>query len=222
MIITIHQPDFIPWLGFFDRWRHSDLFIILDDVQFIRRGWQNRDKIKTPHGVQWLTIPVKTKGRYLQSINTVEIDDAWDWPDKHLALIRQSYAKAPGFALLYPELEKIYRADYKTLIDINMAFLRLFAKLMNITTPTVFSSIQRVEGVRSSRLVNLVKNNGGTAYLTGQGSREYLDQNLFEANGIQVVWQAFEHPHYAQLHGDFVFGLSGLDFLMMQPNGSIS
>ena len=94
MIVTIHQPDFLPWLGFFDRWEKSDLYIVLDDVQFIRRGWQHRDKIKTSQGIKWLTVPVIKKNKYFQKINEVKINNSIDWRKNHLNIIEESYRKA--------------------------------------------------------------------------------------------------------------------------------
>ena len=108
MIITIHQPDFIPWLGFFHRWAVSDLYIVLDDVQFLRRGWHHRDRIKTASGECWLTIPVRKKGRYLQQIRQVELDNDQIWRQKHLRTIEVAYKKAPNFDHCYVALKEIY------------------------------------------------------------------------------------------------------------------
>lgn len=214
MIITIHQPDFMPWLGFFDRWEKSDLYIILDNVQYIKRGWHNRDKIKTPHGVKWLTVPVKTKGRYHQLIKDVELDNESNWQRKHLAAILEANGQAPNCDAIYPELERIYYAGQQKLIDLNIEFLQLFARLLKIQTPTAFASDIAAEGSKTERLVNLVLACKGTAYLTGEGSRGYLEEDLFRQHGIKVQWQGFEHPCYPQLHGEFEPGLSALDFLM--------
>lgn len=215
MLITIHQPDFMPWLGFFDRWKKSDLYIVLDDVQFIRRGWHNRDKIKTAHGVKWLTVPVKTKGRYHQLIKEVEIDNASNWQRKHLTAIKEAYGQAPNFSELIPEIEAIYCASHERLMILNMELLKLFANHMNIQTPYVFASELAVDSSKTERLVNLVLACNGTLYLTGEGSRNYLDESLFSLNGIGVEWHDFDHPIYTQLYGDFTPGLSALDFLMM-------
>ena len=108
MIVTIHQPDFMPWLGFFDRWARSDLYIALDDVQFLRRGWHHRDKIKTLQGVQWLTVPVEKKGKYTQKINEVKIAYETDWRKDHLKTIELNYKKAPNFSNIYKKIRDIY------------------------------------------------------------------------------------------------------------------
>ena len=220
-MVTIHQPDFMPWLGFFDRWAKSDLYVVLDDVQFLRRGWHHRDKIKTPHGAVWLTVPVKNKGRFEQQIREVEIDNDSNWRRKHLRTIQSAYFKAPNFENLFPKIEVVYGKDHEKLVDFNLELLRLLAEAFGIKTPVALASDKQLSGEKSERLVNLVKLNKGTKYLTGSGSRSYLDENLFAAEDIEVAWQDFEHPVYAQLNGDFQSGLSALDYLMCR-NGESS
>lgn len=217
MIVTIHQPDFMPWLGFFDRWRQSGVLVLLDDAQFIRRGWHNRDKIKTPHGVKWLTVPVLNKGRYTQAINRTELDPEGNWRAKHLRTIADSYRKAPGFADLYPKVEAAYQGGHSLLGEFNTRLLELFAREMGIATPWVRASTLASGQGRSARLLDLVLAVGGTAYLSGLGAKEYLDEALFARAGIEVIWQRFDHPVYPQLHGPFEAGLSALDWLMMRP-----
>jgi len=143
MIVTIHQPDFFPWLGFFDRWQKSDIYIVLDDVQFLRCGWHHRDKIKTQNGVQWLTVPVQKKGRYHQTIKEVKINNQENWNQKHLKTIQTAYKKAPNFDLVFGKLSEIYNREYDLLIEFNMDLLRLCSKLLGINTPLVFASAAR-------------------------------------------------------------------------------
>ncbi|MDR3044995.1 MAG: WbqC family protein [Desulfovibrio sp.] len=214
MRVTIHQPDFMPWLGFFDRWRASDLYIVLDDVQFLRRGWHHRDRIKTAAGPAWLTVPVQQKGRYDQLIGEVALDgDAWK--RKHLAAIRAAYGRAPRFAELFPQLESLYARSHQRLVDLNLDLLRWFAAHFGITAPMALASASAVRQQGTARLVELCRLHGATSYLTGTGSRAYLDEALFREQGVRVEWQAFEHPVYPQLHGAFEPGLSALDGLMM-------
>lgn len=215
MVVTIHQPDFLPWLGFFDRWQRSDIYIVLDDVQFLRRGWHHRDKIKTQNGVQWLTIPVQKKSHYHQTIKEVKINNEENWRYKHLKTIQTSYGKTPNFDLVYSKLSEIYNRNHDLLISFNMDLLRLCSKMFGIKTPVVFASAFNVKSTGSQRLVDLVKSVGGKEYLTGSGSRDYLDEALFKKAGIDIYWQEFEHPVYKQLHGSFEKMLSVLDFLMM-------
>lgn len=216
MIITIHQPDFLPWLGFFDRWKKSDLYIILDDVQFLRRGWHHRDRIKTSQGPMWLTVPVQKKGNYNQLIRDVKIDNTIPWRDKHLRTLEMHYGKAPNFHYCFKSLQEIYAHEHISLIDLNMDLLRFLGAAFTIGTPVVFSSDYATPTNSSQKLVDLVKRAGGSYYLTGLGAKEYLDEGLFEQEQIKVIWQKFQHPVYPQLHGDFVPMLSSIDYLMMQ------
>lgn len=223
MRLTIHQPDFLPWLGFFDRWRASDLLVLLDDVQFLRRGWHHRDRIKTAAGPAWLTVPVKSKGRYLQTIREVELEDG-PWRRKHLAMIRAAYARAPGFELVFPPLEAVYARNHARLADLNRDLLALAAGLLDIRTPTALASDHDLPGregpdcAGTVRLLRLCRLHGASVYLTGVGSRDYLDESLLLQHGVRVEWQRFEHPVYPQLHGAFAPNLSVLDWLMMRPS----
>lgn len=214
MVVTIHQPDFLPWLGFFHRLAQSDRYIVLDDVQFIRRGWQNRDRIKTAHGPRWLTVPVRSKGRYTQTLAEVACDETDDWRSRHLAVIRESYAGQPGFARVFPELERVYAMRQNRIVDCNLALLRLFAGLLGLSTPMILASTYDVRTTKTARLVELTRLAGGTTYLTGSGSRDYLDEAAFAAAGLDVRWQSFAAPIYPQPHGPFEANLSILDFCL--------
>ncbi|MCP4220892.1 MAG: WbqC family protein [bacterium] len=212
--VTIHQPDFLPWLGFFHRWSNSDVLILLDDVQFLRRGWHHRDKIKTVNGAEWLTVPTLKKGKYLQMIHDVRIDNSTDWKRKHLGAIRSAYGGAKHFPHYSRILSDIYDNTYTLLMDFNVELLKMAAEALNISVPYIRASDCRVKTSRNHRLIDLVKKVSGSRYLTGTGSRDYLDEALFEQNNIGVIWQDFRHPVYPQLHGEFVAGLSVIDYLM--------
>ncbi len=213
-LVTIHQPDFLPWLGFFDRWRKSDLYVVLDDVQFLRRGWHHRDKIKTASGEAWLTVPVQKKGKFEQTIAEALIDDERDWRRKHLNAIEAAYKKTRNFLTVFPVIEKIYEANHKLLVDLNLDLLRYCAQELYIETPLKRASELGITATGTERLVQIVSACGGERYLTGLGAKDYLDEDIFTENGIEVVWQKFEHPVYTQLHGPFVQTLSVLDYLM--------
>ncbi|HKI81196.1 MAG TPA: WbqC family protein, partial [Pseudodesulfovibrio sp.] len=167
MVVTIHQPDFIPWLGFFDRWSRSDVYVVLDTVQFIRRGWHHRDRIKTPNGPRWLTVPVAKKGRFEQRIADTLIDESSNWRAKHLSTLRAAYVRTSGFAGLFPEVEAIYGMNHRRLMDHNREFLELIAGRLGITAPIVLASDLGVAGSRSELLAGLVEAVGGDVYLTG-------------------------------------------------------
>ena len=217
MIVTIHQPDFLPWLGFFDRWEKSDLYIILDDVQFLRRGWHHRDKIKNRDGAGWITVPVNKKGKYNQLIRDTKIDNSTDWRSKHLKAIEMNYKKAPNFEYYFNKIKNVYDNNHLLLIDLNIELLKFCASILQIETPFIFSSSFQETSKGTQRIVNLVKAVEGNVYLTGLGSRDYLDEALFNNEGIKVYWQEFNHPVYPQRNGNFKKMLSILDFLMMVP-----
>lgn len=215
MIVTIHQPDFLPWLGFFDRWKKSDIYVVLDDVQFLRRGWHHRDKIKTANGSIWLTVPVLKKGKYDQLIRDVRIDNSTNWCQDHLRAIEFNYKKAPNFGYCFKKMIEIYNRKHPFLIDLNMELLNFLASELAITTPTVFASEFNIKSKSTQRLLELVKSVNGSIYLTGMGSKDYLDESLFRKENIQVMWQEYTHTVYTQLHGKFIPMLSSLDYLMM-------
>ena len=128
--VVIHQPDFIPWIGFFERLIRADFYVVLDNVQYIRRGWHHRDRIKTDSGSAWLTVPVKNKGRFEQLINEVEIDDSQNWRSKHLKTLHQNYNKSKYYSSVYPKIEAIYLQNHRLLIDLNIAFINLITKFI--------------------------------------------------------------------------------------------
>ncbi|NOZ28633.1 MAG: WbqC family protein [Chloroflexi bacterium] len=211
--VCIHQPDFAPWIGFFDRLIQSDIFVVLDNVQFLRRGWHNRDKIKTAHGTMWLTVPVKKKGRYGQLIREAEIDNTRRWREEHLKSLQTWYGGAPHFDAYFPGVREIYLRNHRLLIDLNMDLLAFLMAAFDIQVEIRKASSLPVTGKRTDLLVEIVKAVGGDVYLSGLGARAYLEEEKFARAGIRVVWQEFEHPVYPQLYGEFIPNLSSLDFL---------
>lgn len=213
--VCIHQPDFLPYLGFFHRLLLVDTFIILDDVQFLRKGsgWHNRDKIKTPHGEKWLTIPVE-KGHCDRKINQVILSpDTEHWIPRNLNLLKENYGKAPYFDEYFPSIQEIYLRGFCEMLKLNMAFLSFFWNAFNIHIETVFSSNLNVSGTKNHRLINLIKAVDGEHYVSGMGAKAYLDEQLFVNEHITVEWQQFHHPVYPQLHGKFIPNLSCIDIL---------
>ena len=215
--VCIHQPDFAPHLGFFDRLLRTDHFILLDNVQFIRRGWQHRDRIKTREGSAWLTLSLQ-KGDYHQKISDVRLAPDERWIIENLALLRQCYAKAPCFDLIYPQVEAIYEAGHERLVDFNMAFLNMALRLFDIEVQMSFASSYPVSSSVSQRLLELVLAVEGDNYLTGAGSGNYLDEALFAQSFVSVSWQDFKHPAYSQLYGNFEPMLSCLDLFFNYGN----
>ncbi|NWH04978.1 WbqC family protein [Desulfobacter latus] len=221
-VITIHQPDFLPWLGFFHRWHQADLFIILDDVQFLRRGWHHRDKILIQGKSHWLTVPVK-KGEFHNNINEIKIINGNTWKIKHLNTIYSAYQKAPMFEKFFPAIERIYHSPCDgTLMGFNLLLLKSIGGILGISTPIKLSSSCGIQAKSSEKLLMLTNTVKGKNYLTGLGSKNYLDEALFSANGIGVIWHNFIHPVYNQLYSPiFIPNLSILDILMNLPEKAV-
>jgi hypothetical protein len=210
--VSIHQPNFLPWLGFFDKVYRADMFILLDNVQFEKNGWQNRNRIKGPDGPQWLTVPVYH--RFPQTIPEVQIDNRTDWRRKHWQAIVSNYGKAPYFNRYGPLFEAAYRRPWDRLLDINLHLLRLVFEILDLRTPCALASEYPVDGASSERLAALCRAVGGDAYLAGAGGHAYLDPAPFEASGIRVEFQSYHHPVYPQRFGPFASHLSVIDLVM--------
>jgi len=212
--IAIVQSNYIPWKGYFDLIAATDEFILYDDAQYTRRDWRNRNQIKTPQGVQWLTVPVRVKGRYHQSIRETEIDGT-EWAEQHWTRLRQNYARAPHFARYAPELEALYlHGRHDTLSALNLAMLTWVNQQLGIATRMSSSSDYTLEGDRTDKLLNLCLQAGATEYLSGPAARDYLDESRFAAAQVAVRWFDYPaYPPYAQLWGEFVHGVTVLDVL---------
>lgn len=221
MRITILQPGYLPWLGFFDQMRRSHRFVIYDDVQYTRRDWRSRNRIKTRAGAQWLSVPVINRGRYTQLINEAEIDYSQDWTRKHLGAIKASYAPAPFFSHYYSELAELYAAQPRLLVDLDLAIIAACARWLGISTPIVRSSQLAARGASSERLVNICRELGASEYLTGDAARAYLDEALFRDKGVKIEYHGYHHPRYRQLHGDFIPYMSIIDLLFNHGPASL-
>ncbi len=219
MLVAIHQPHYIPWLGYLDRMVRSDLFIVLDHVQFERRNYQNRTMIRLEGEERWLTVPVVQLSQK-ENIIDKRIDNSEPgtraWGPTHFKTLKYAYRKAPHFAQYEKRLEEILNAQWDKLVDLDLAMLSFLRESFGITTPIKRSSEMRAEGAKSELLMNLCVEIGpGTTFLGGiGGSRRYLDAEAFRQAGIGVQWQEFTHPTYKQC-GDAPFtpGLMSLDFL---------
>lgn len=220
--VVVLQPGYLPWLGFFDQLLRCDLFVYYDDVPFDKHGWRNRNRIKSPQGPLWLTVPVRSGGRHGQAILDVEIDNRLPWARKHLASIAQNYAKAPYLGHYLPELEELLRRPWHLLVELDIALAALMCEWLGIERTIVRASRLAVGGDRSERLLNICRHFGAQRYLSGDAARSYLDTGLFAASGITVEWQNYRHPRYRQLHGEFLPYLSALDLLLNMGPESLS
>jgi hypothetical protein len=213
--VVIHQPDFLPYLGFFDRFLKSDLWVVLDHVQFVNKGnsWHYRDKIKTPNGAQWLSTSIQ-KCANDTPINEVLLSNTVDWRTKNLNLLRQNYGKAPGFAEVFPYIEELYAYSCIKMADFNLRSIEMLMKLFDISIPSVFSSKLDPQGKKNELLIDILNKVGADIYLSGVGAKDYMEPDLFKLSGIDVVYQDYKHPVYTQLHGNFIPYLSSIDLFL--------
>lgn len=213
-IVVIHQPDFVPYLGFFHRFLHADFYIGLDHVQFVHsnRGWTHRDKIKTEQGERWLTISVKKAPRDTP-ISRIELSTETNWRQDNLRLLEQNYRKAPFYGEVMPQIERLYAQPFGMLRDFNMASIEVLMDMLDVRIPWVWSSTLAPAGAKNELLVDLLQKVSATHYLSGVGARDYFQAEPFANAGIEVIWQDFAHPVYAQQFGEFVPYLSALDVL---------
>jgi hypothetical protein len=211
MILAAHQPQFMPWLGYFEKMASADVFVLLDDVQFKKNEWQNRNRIWSRQGPQWLTVPVLHE--FPCEIRNVRLNETTSWRYKHVQTITQVYGKARRFAEVWQPWEKLYETKPMTLCEINLRSIELLSAPLGVATKTVLSSTLGVEGKSTERLVNLCRKLGADEYLAGAGGHDYMDLSLFEKAGIKVSFQDYKHPVYEQFGGEFVSHLSAFDLI---------
>jgi hypothetical protein len=214
MVVTIHQPAYLPWLGYFDRIARSDLFIFLDNVQFERNSFTNRNLIKTADGAIWLTVPVHLQDHLNKAITEIEIDEHHDWRRKHLRAIEQNYRRAPCFFGNYEKLAAAYASKESRLSELCFTQLKFWLAELKIATRLVRASELPVQERKSDLVLALCKHFGASTYLSGPIGREYLQEQQFAAAGIEVRYHDYEHPRYKQLYGDFVPAMGVVDYWM--------
>lgn len=214
--VAIVQSNYIPWKGYFDMIRHVDEFILLDSVQYTRRDWRNRNRIKSHEGTVWLTIPVNVAGKYLQSIRDTEISDP-GWAERHWNKLRTAYGAAPHFHTHAEDLEALYaKASYcRLLSEVNRLFLRKLCSLLGISTQLTDDGEYHATGTKTERLVSLCQAAGATEYLSGPAAKDYLVPERFAEAGIGLSWMSYGgYREYEQLHPPFDHAVSILDLLV--------
>ena len=219
MNVVILQPSYIPWRGYFDQIRRADLFIFYDDVQYDKHGWRNRNQIKTSQGKQWLTIPVHSQGVTKGvPIKDVRIDWSKPWPKKHLNALKYAYAKAPYFQTNLPWLETIYSRQDEFLANftIDITF-ELSQKLGIKNTRFIRSSqIEDIQGQKSDRLIQILKEVGATHYISGPSAQGYIEVEKFLDAGISLEFMEYNYPEYTQLHPPYDPYVTILDLIFME------
>lgn len=215
MRISINQPAYLPWGGYFERIALSDLHIILDHVQFEKNSLTNRNRIKGANGPMWLTIPVKTSGRFgVNQISTLEITEGQRWQEKHVKSLENAYRKAPEFESFYSDISASIGAPATRLLAIlNRTNDLLLQKLSIKTNQISSSSLEGDFGTKSELVLNLCRHFGATEYLSGPFGRDYLDLKAFQNAGIRVLFHDYHPRPYRQLNGEFVSNLSVVDMI---------
>jgi hypothetical protein len=218
MNCVILQPSYIPWRGYFHQIAKADVFIFLDDVQYDRRGWRNRNRIKTRQGSIWLTIPVQAKGsrQSCVTIDQIRIDNAQGWQRKHLDALRHSYRRAPYFEEYEPVLAEFYGREYELLADFTIDVTRYLARSLGITTTRFMrASTLAAEGAKTDRLLSLLQQVKATHYISGPSAKSYLEEDRFRSAGITLEYMEYSYPEYPQFYPPYDPAVSVLDLLFM-------
>lgn len=217
MRCAIVQPSYIPWRGYFDIIRRVDLFVFFDDVQYDRRGWRNRNRVKTPQGSRWLTIPVAARGAQATGLPINAVPTMGEsWPRQHLETLRRLYGKAPHFVRYRQWLDRVYGEPPRLLADFTIALTKDIAGFLGIAnTRFVRSSELHATGTKTERLIDILRRVGASQYLSGPTARAYLDERLFVEAGVALEWIEYDYPEYPQLHPPFDPHVTVLDLLFM-------
>ena len=215
MKISIMQPTYLPWIGYFGMIDLSDIFIFYNDVQFVKRSWQRRNKIKTPHGWTWLTVPVISS--FKEKINKIRINNDMNWPEKHLKSIKFNYKSASYFNEFQDILEIIYSETFEYLADLNINIIKEIARFLNIKTKFMLSSKLESSGMKTDRLISIInhwKENKECDYLTSPSTKHYIEPIKFKENNLNLYWYYFSHPKYSQLYEEFISYMSIIDLIL--------
>jgi hypothetical protein len=212
LIVAVHQPQYLPWLGYFDKMRRADVFCYLNDVQYKKNEWQNRNRIKTAQGWQWITVPVRY--HFPEKINEVRINNAVDWRKKHLQTLITNYSRAPHFKKYISIFEDAFSKEWEFISELNVYLIESIKGLLDMKgKPAVLASDFKLRDEPTDRLIDICKALGADTYLAGKGGADYMNLERFEENGLKLMIQEFKHPVYPQLFNDFQSHLSIVDLL---------
>lgn len=223
MIVAIHQPNYLPNLAFFYKIANCDKFVFLDNAQYVKHQFMNRNKVKTVNGENWLTVPVLTKDKLGQPIDDVEINNQSNWRIDHWKTIKQNYTKAEHFKEYDFFFEGIYRNNWEWLCHLNKTLIIEICDLLGILKNMnfIYASDMNIDSESTERLINICKAVGGDTYLSGASGHKYLDESLFEKENIKLVYSDFKHPTYNQLWGEFLPNISIIDLLFNEGSKSL-
>jgi hypothetical protein len=217
MKIAVHQPQYLPWLGYFDKMAHCDAFVFLDSVQYKHREFQNRNRIRTPEGWMWLTVPVSTHGAREQLISDTKINNTFPWQRKHLHAIKNNYERSQYFSKHFPFFLDLYSKRWETLIELNVHIINYIAGQLKIKTEIMFESDIKTTTKASARILEICKKLNAETYVSGIGGKNYLKEDIFKQENIIVDYKDFKHPTYTQLYmrdkNNFEPYMSAIDLL---------
>jgi hypothetical protein len=215
MILTAHQPLFLPYLGHFAKIADSDIFVYLDTVSYSKWGWKSRNKIRTSEGWLWLVVPILTRGQHNQRLNQVKIDNSQKWKKKHLKAIEMAYSKAPFFESYIDFFRDVYKMEWIYLSDLNEKFIHFFIKELGINVEFIKASSLpfSLEGEKSDLVLDLCKKMKADVFIFGKTGKTYAKVQDFESSGIKIIFQEYTHPEYFQVHGEFIPYMSIIDLL---------
>lgn len=224
MILSVHQPQYLPWLGYFDKIAKSDAFVFLDCVQYKRREFQNRNKIRLQDAGRWLTVPVVYKGHSREKIGRILIDNGSDWQRKHWGSIKSGYSAAPFFKEHSDFFEEVYSREWVRLADLNIHIIKYILEYLKIDAPLYYESRIGTSLEATDRILELCKKVGADTYLSGSGGKDYLEEEKFSRAGIKLEYQHFVHPEYRQQfmkqEGNFLPYMSIVDLLFNEGDRS--
>ena len=212
MRVGVIQSSFIPWRGYFDLIASVDVFVFHDDIQYTKADWRNRNKIKTPTGAEWITVPVSYKN-IAQLICETPIDFTTSWSKKHLRIFESHYRQAAYYDVAAEQLADIDNKQHVTISQLNIHLIRRICDCLEIKTPMLLSTDLCLRGSKTERLIEMLKKLKGTTYLSGPSAEAYLDKELFRQNGIRLEYKSYDYAPYPQLWGDFIGEVTVLDLI---------
>ena len=217
--IMIRQPGYMPNIGFFKKIEYSDIFVFLDDTQFSKDSFDNRNKIKTKSNSKWISVPLK-RPVFRKKLNQVMISYDTDWIKSHSELIYQNYKDAPYFSSYWNEIKKILDQKSNLLIDLNLNPISYFLKILEINTTTIKSSELKITKTKTQRLVDICAQLNASCYISGIGGKNYVDESLFKNSDIKLTYENSIHPNYNQIHGNFMKNMSIIDLIFNEGEKS--
>ena len=214
MLISIQQPEFMPWMGYFDKINNVDKVVFLDNVKFKKRYFENRNKMRNKDSWIWLNVPVISKGKFKQNINEVLIENANNWRDKITKTLKLNYSSTPYWNDVGPDFIDLIKSKWIKLIDLNIAIIQFFLNSFEINRPWVMASDLKTKNFGSDLILEICQKTNASHYLSGSFGKNYLNEEKFISNNVNLAYQDFKHPEYSQIHNGFIHSMSILDLYL--------